>query len=272
MHSATLGGLIKDFRLQKRLSQQEVSLRIGWSDTSRLSKIEQGRVSKPARKTAEKIIKALDLNDQEKGEFLLVGGYLPTDKEIKKALKDLIPQVDNWSYPAYIMDFSWRFLYTNALNLLVFNLPLSWKQVALKNKPNVLNFPFLPKDQFPVDVEKGEDEKNLKPFAIALIAAFKSENLKFQNESWYTKTVQALMNFEKFRELWPKITAVDYPKKLLDFEYKKITGIYEGKKGSLKFHLLTAKIINDPRFQVVFSYPADDFTKDYCKKLAKQSS
>jgi len=40
MITATLGGLIKDFRIKKRLSQFDVSLRIGWKDTSRLSKIE----------------------------------------------------------------------------------------------------------------------------------------------------------------------------------------------------------------------------------------
>jgi len=51
MLTATLGGLIKDYRIKKRLSQLEVSLRIGWKDTTRLSKIEQGRVGKPIRKT-----------------------------------------------------------------------------------------------------------------------------------------------------------------------------------------------------------------------------
>lgn len=256
MHSATLGGLIKDYRLQKRLSQQEVSLAIGWKDTSRLSKIEQGRVGKPKRATAERIIKALKLENQEKGEFLLAGGYLPTDQEIKNIIKEIGKKVDEWPYPAYIMDFSWRLLYTNSLNLLAFNLPLSWKKVVLNLKPNVLSFAFLPKEQFPAEVEKGEDKKNLKPFAVALIAAFKSENLKFQQESWYKKVVQGLMGFEEFRKLWPKIGAKDYPKKLLDYEYKRITTFTGKKKKSVEFHILTAKVINDPRFQLMLYFPA----------------
>lgn len=256
MHTATFGGLIKDYRLQKRLSQQEVSLVIGWKDTSRLSKIEQGRVGKPARKTAEKIIKALDLNDQEKGEFLLVGGYLPTEQEIKKTLKDLIPQVDNWPYPAYIMDFSWRALYTNELNLKVLNLSFKWKQTIIKIKPNVLIFPFLPAEQFPVQVEKGEDNKSLKPFKIAQIAAFKVETLHYQNESWYKKLIQQMMEFEDFRILWPKITQGDYHKKLLDREFKRISGIYNGKKKTYDYHIFTTRFINDPRFQIVMYFPA----------------
>ena len=256
MHSATLGGLIKDYRLQKRLSQQEVSLSIGWKDTSRLSKIEQGRVSKPKRATAERIIKALGLKDQEKGEFLLAGGYLPADQEIKNIIKEVGGKIDDWPYPAYIMDFSWRLLYTNDLNLLIFNLPLSWKKKVLELKPNVLSFAFLPKDQFPAEVEKGEDRQNLKPFAVALIAAFKSENLKFQQESWYKKIVKDLMGFDEFRKLWPKIGVKDYPKKLLDYEYKKITTFKGGKRVSHEFHILTAKVINDPRFQLMFYFPA----------------
>ncbi|MBI2020234.1 helix-turn-helix domain-containing protein [Candidatus Daviesbacteria bacterium] len=269
MLTATLGGLIKDYRIKKRLSQLEVSLRIGWKDTSRLSKIEQGRVGKPTRETAEKIIKALDLNMQEKGELLLMGGYLPTAQEIKKILKVLVPQVDNWSYPAYVMDFSWRLLYSNDLNLKVLTLPLSVKDFIEKEYPNVLLFAFLPKEQFPAEVEKGEDKNHLKPFQIAQIAAFKTETHQFQNEGWYNKLVQDLMKFEKFRELWSKIDQKDYHKKLYDYEYKKINSVYEGKKRSFEFHIFTAKIIYDPRFQLVLYFPANKETDRYWEKFKR---
>lgn len=271
MNTATLGGLIKDYRIKKRLSQLEVSLHIGWKDTSRLSKIEQGRVGKPTRETVNKIIKALELNEQEKGEFLLVGGYLPTDQEIKKIIKEIGLKVDNWPYPAYLMDFSWRSMFTNILNLQILNLSLDWKKKLEQNKPNVLIFPFLPKDQFPTTVQKGEDKDNLKSFQVAQIAAFKTETHQYQNESWYKKLIQSLMEFKDFRTLWPKIDQKDYHKKLLDYEYKRITGIYESKKRSFNFHLLTAKVINDLRFQVVLYYPADKNTEKYFATLRKDT-
>lgn len=63
MITATLGGLIKDYRIKKRLSQIDVSVRLGWKESSRISRIEQ-----------------------EKGYFLLVGGYLPTDNEVQNIL------------------------------------------------------------------------------------------------------------------------------------------------------------------------------------------
>lgn len=260
MLTSTLGGLIKDYRIKKRLSQLEVSLRIGWKETSRLSKIEQGRVGKPTRETIEKIIKALDLTEQEKGEFLLIGGYLPTDEEIKKTIKKVKEKIDNWPYPAYLMDFSFRGLYLNNNALKVINYPPDFKEVIKKIKPNFLEFPFLPKEQFSIEVSKGEDENNLKPFKIAQIASFKSENIRYQNESWYKKLIQYLLKYEDFRKLWPKVSLEQYHKKLFDYEYKKMTGIYNGKKQTLYFHLQTAKLITDPRFQIVLYYPADNQT------------
>lgn len=260
---ATLGGLIKDHRIRKRVSQLEVSLRIGWQDTSRLSKIEQGRVGKPARETIEKIIKALELNPQEKGEFLFAGGYLPLDSEIKQTIAEIADKIDHWPYPAYLMDFSFRWLYTNIHTLKTAGLPPKFKKVIIKNSPNFLEFPFLPKEQFNIEVSKGEDINNLKPFQIAQIAAFKTENLHYQNESWYKSLIRSLMKYEDFRELWPKISLKDYHKRLFDYEYKRMTGKYNGKKQSLDFHLQTARLITDPRFQIVLYYPANSQTEEF---------
>jgi transcriptional regulator with XRE-family HTH domain len=266
MLSATLGGLIKDYRLKKRLSQLEVSLRIGWSDTTRLSKIEQGRVGKPTRETIEKVIKALDLNEQEKGEFLYQGGYLPSDEEIKAIIKEFAKKIDSWPYPAYMMDLSWRLLYCNPLSLIAFNLPLSWLKDVPIYKPNVLEFPFLPKDQYPVDVEKGEDIKSLKSFQLAQIANFKTENFRYQKETWYKRIVQNMMKSEEFRDLWFTVSLKEYYKKLLDHEYKRITGVFEGKKKSLDFYLSTTKLIEDPRFQICFYFPANPDSLKFCIK------
>lgn len=263
MLTATLGGLIKDFRLKKRLSQQEVSLRIGWKDTTRLSKIEQGRVGKPTLPTIKKVIKALDLDERDTGEFLLTGGYLPTEEEVKDRLKELVKKVEDWPYPAYINDFGWRFLYSNGKNLDVFNLDIKWQARLLKEKPSLLLFPFLPKDVMPVQVFKGEDAANLKPFVMAQVATFKMETFLYQYETWYKKTVQSLMSYPEFISAWATVTENDYHKKLLDYEYKRIQGIYNKQELTLNFHVTVARLIKDPRFQVVFYYPADKATAEF---------
>lgn len=260
MQTATLGGLIKDYRLKKRLSQQEVSLRIGWKDTTRLSKIEQGRVGKPTRETVQKIIEALELNDQERGEFLLIGGYIPTDAEVKATLDSVKEKIDNWPYAAYLMDFSFRILYTNLWNMKILGLDLKWQKTIEKDKPNGLLFPFLPIDIFPVKVSKGEDSSYLRSFQIAQIATFKTETYKYQSEPWYQKVVQSLMSNPDFKKLWPEIDQKDYHKKFYDYEFKRIEGEFDGEKKILNFHIYTTKLISDPRFQIVLYYPADENT------------
>lgn len=80
------------------------------------------------------------------------------------------------------------------------------------------------------------------------------------------KFIQSLMEYNEFRKFWPKIDLTDYHKKLYDYEYKRITGVYNGKKKVLKFHLLTAKVINDPRFQVTLYFPADKLAEEFCRK------
>lgn len=266
MLTATLGGLIKDYRIKKRLSQVDVSLKLGWKDTSRISKIEQGRVGKPNRQTAERIIKALGLTEQEKGHFLLVGGYLPTDKEIQRVVSEVKERIDTWQYPAYLMDFSFRWLYPNLKILQAACLPPQQKEWIQEHKPNLLMFPFVPWEQLPVEVMKGEDEASLTPFPIAMIADFKNENGKYQNESWYQKLIKDLMQFDEFRKLWPKVTVDMYKKELFDYEYKQMAGTHNGKKIALRFHLSTAKLISDQRFHLVFYFPADKTTEDFFKQ------
>lgn len=267
MMTATLGGLIKDYRLKKRLSQIDVSLKIGWKDTSRLSKIEQGRVNKPNRDTAEKIMEALSLNEQERGNFLLIGGYLPTDTEINQVIKQIKTKIDTWAYPAYLMDFSFRGLYTNGNTLIAMNIDPSNTNWFEKNKPNFLLFPFLSKKEIGVIIQKGEDEENLKDFEIAQIATFKTENEQYQNEKWYKKLIKDMMNYDRFRELWPKVTKEEYHKTLFDYEFKTMLGIHTGKKINLKFHVSTGKVISDPRFQLVLYFPADKITEEIFSKI-----
>lgn len=255
MLTATLGGLIKDFRIKKRLSQQEVSLRIGWKDTSRLSKIEQGRVGKPTRKTIDKVIKALGLTEQEKGEFLLVGGYLPTEEEIKKAVDETKEKINNWPYPAVLIDFSWRCLMVNRGIIETFGFPRDFINQVSKLKPNLLGMVIAPKDFMPVKILKGDCENNVKPFAIAQTAQFKFEQLGREDDEWYKRLVGKLTKNPKFRKIWLSVQDDTYHKKLLDYEYK-IIKWPNGEKPEQKYHVFSSRLISDQRFQITLYLPA----------------
>lgn len=256
MLTATLGGLIKDYRIKKRLSQMEVSLQIGWQDTSRLSKIEQGRVSKPTRETIDKVIKALDLTEQEKGEFLLAAGYLPTDLEIEKITREVESKVMSWPYPAVLIDFSWRCLMVNQAVIETFGFPKDFINQAPKVKPNLLEMVIAPKQFMPVEILKGDNEENLKPFAIAQTAQFKFEQLGRENDGWYKKLIGKLTKDPEFRKIWLNTDSKSYHKKMLDYEYK-IIKWPNNEKPEVRYHVFSSRLISDQRFQLVLYLPAD---------------
>src|SRR3989344_2012364 len=111
--SATLGGLLKDYRLQYNISQLEVALAMGWKETSRLSRIEQGKIFKPTRELLERIMDAMRLKEEEKNQLLYIGNYLPTRKEIEKIQKIALSIIEKVPYPVTVFDFSWRIIIDN---------------------------------------------------------------------------------------------------------------------------------------------------------------
>lgn len=266
MTTATLGGLIKDYRIKKRLSQMEVSLRIGWKDTTRLSKIEQGRVGKPVRETIEKIIKALELTDPEKGEFLLIGGYLPADEEIKKAIKRVKEKIENWPYPAYLIDFSWRNLYVNPSTWDIHKVSVAQGRKLTKGKINILELVFIALKEKDIVLTKAQGKNASDDFVTSLIAQFKIETHGHENEKWYVEIVKGLMKFDEFHKLWPQVKMEDYDKELLDYEYKEIR--WPKEKKVFKFHLFVSRLMMDQRFQIVFYVPADNKTDQFFKYVS----
>src|SRR3989344_6887474 len=111
--SATLGGLLKDYRLQKNISQLEISFAVGWKEPSRLSRIEQGRVGRPKRVLLEKIMDSMKLSQEERNRLLLTGGYMPTDEEVEDIRNKVKKTLDEWKYPAVVLDFTWRIVSQN---------------------------------------------------------------------------------------------------------------------------------------------------------------
>jgi transcriptional regulator with XRE-family HTH domain len=245
MITATLGGSIKDYRIKKRLSQLEVSLRIGWKDASRLSKIEQGRAGKPTRTTIDKIINALALTDQEKGEFLLTGSYLPTENEIDRTIKSIGNKVLTWPYPAYLIDFSWRVLLINKSAIDIFGLPQEYLTNVREANLNLLEGTTI---KFPNEILKGDDKKNIEPLAPTLVAQFKYEHLGNESEKWYRQLVNRLSINPYFNKLWNTISADDYHKKLSEYEYI-VRKWPDGK--IIAHHLFEPKLVSDRRFAVI---------------------
>lgn len=262
MLTSTLGGLIKDYRIKKRLSQLEVSLRIGWKDTTRLSKIEQGRVGRPTRETVDKIITALELNNQEKGEFLLVGGYLPTEDEILTIREKTKKLLDEWPYPSALLDFSWRIIDKNELFFDLYQLDKEMNRRIMKDHIRVIDMIYDPR-LILNRVFKGDDLQKWHTLLFYVTAHFKYEQRNRTKEKWYTSFIRNMLRDDLFRKIWMKAQSESQPASIIGKYANKFIVNPENPKGMLNFYLFVAPVIEDPRFEMEMLVPMDLETYTY---------
>lgn len=266
MLTATLGGLIKDYRIKKRLSQQEVSLRIGWSDCSRLSKIEQGRVGKITKPTLDKIMDALDLGEYERGQMFGVSRILPTHSEVDQALNKLKKEIDYFNCPVLVVDIFWNIFYFNKQCRELYKISNKEYRFLEKNKPNWMEVLFLRKSFNDVKIRGGYSPELILPFDEYQIAHFKFEQQDSIDEPWYRKLLMKLGQDDNFKTLWGKVP-MTHSYRFYEYEFNEFTGKWRGKEEILKFHVLSISPVFDSRFWIMIHQPADENTyKFYSKK------
>ncbi|MBI2848200.1 MAG: helix-turn-helix domain-containing protein, partial [Chloroflexi bacterium] len=209
---SVLGGLIKSYRLRQGLSQSELLAAIGWhAHPSRLSRYEQGRVV-PDRNTLEKLSSALGLRSDDRGRLLMEAGYVPTDEEVSAALQQLQPFMDAWKGPAYLTDFSWRFLGWNGPAAKIFGFPPDELERLPREKPRLLEFAFDSRWA----VGRHIPEEILVPFGRGQIARFKAQQRDRTRQRWYRQLLKRLMPIPLFRELW-RTTPGELGSELMDY-------------------------------------------------------
>lgn len=114
------GGLLKEWRNRRRLSQLELSLRAGVS-ARHLSFVETGR-SRPGRDMLLRLAECLDVPLRERNRLLLAAGYAPvfaerplddTDMEpVREVVRRVLAGHD--PYPAVVVDRDWTMVEANA--------------------------------------------------------------------------------------------------------------------------------------------------------------
>lgn len=266
MLTATLGGLIKDFRIKKRLSQLEVSLRIGWKDATRLSKIEQGRVGKPTRETIDKIMDALDLKGPERAQLLLSSGLIPSYEESIGVIKYLKTFMDGYNYPVSLIDYAWNIYYFNKEAIEVFNLNPETAKKVNEGKLHWLELLFEDGYADQIEIEGSNSDLKLKPFVEHLIALFKYEHQGNSNERWYRNILSRLSKKPQFLKLWKNVEPYSQEHLLYEFELNTFEGEFRGKKQKLSFNIFNIHTTIDFRFYVTIQQPADEETFRFYKK------
>lgn len=259
--SATLGGLLKDYRLQKNLSQLEIAFNMGWKEPSRLSRIEQGKINKPARELLDKLIEIMKLKEEEKNNLLYAGNYLPTEEEIEKIRLETDPLIKNWKYPAYVIDFSWRLLHWNEVTASVYLMNKKIEKDFLRNSPRLIEIVFN-SNFFQNQSLKGEELKKWHEFLLHKLILFKSAQKSRTKEKWYLKFIRKMMDNDLFRKLWPQVEMPLRSKLLSSYERKTLVDV-KNRQRRLEFHIFKDPLLQDPRFEVDYHLPADLDTFKY---------
>lgn len=266
MTSSTLGGLIKDYRMQRGMSQTDIAFSLGWKQTSRLSRIEQGITEKPPRELLDNIIHAIDLEEEEKNTLLLTGGYIPTEEEIEQIRKETNPIIEQWPYPAFVFDFSWRILSHNKHNSHIYKMSEEDNKMLEKYHPRILDILFDPNFRQNKMLKTSEAE-NWIDFLRISILNFKYEQRHRTKEKWYIDHVKNLMRNDFFRELWVE---TDVREKIMGmvgkFTPKNIIHPDDENK-LLHFFRFSAPMLKDPRIELYYLIPRDSKTYDYYQSV-----
>ena len=117
---APLGGLLRDWRQRRRLSQLDLALEAGVS-ARHLSFLETGR-AKPSRKVVLHLSEQLDVPLRDRNQLLLAAGFAPAYSEQPLDAPEMAPVRDaldrvlegHEPYPAVVVDRHWELMAANA--------------------------------------------------------------------------------------------------------------------------------------------------------------
>jgi transcriptional regulator with XRE-family HTH domain len=259
--SATLGGLIKDYRLQKNISQLEIAFAFGWSEPSRLSRIEQGKVNNPSREFLNKLISIMKLEEEEKNDLLLAGNYIPDLEEINKIKKISDPLINNWPYPAAVNDFTWRIISTNAIHNKIYRVSDGFLQKSKNYQINMLEILF--DENYVLNKYlKGKELSEWHDFLIQMLTQFIYIQRSRTKDNWYISLIRKMMNNNLFKELWQKAQFTKKIGVIKDFGYKRLIHPNDNSK-ILEFYFFLESLMKDPRFQIELHVPANKETFDF---------
>jgi transcriptional regulator with XRE-family HTH domain len=116
---APLGGLLRDWRQRRRLSQLDLALEAGVS-ARHLSFLETGR-SKPSREMVLHLSEQLDVPLRDRNQLLLAAGFAPAYSEQPLDAPEMAPVRDaldrvlkgHEPYPAVVVDRQWELVAAN---------------------------------------------------------------------------------------------------------------------------------------------------------------
>ena len=237
-----------------------------------LQRVESRRVAQPGRAMLTRILTALGATYGERCGILEQFGYTvsatpPDAGEVAWARGICRRELDAAPFPAYALDCTHRLIAWNRQTPRLFGLLPGDPSLGRLAGRSVLEAWF--DDASPLARLVAEPHE----FSPALIRAFRSEMKPFQTEPWCVEVLDRLLTLPRFRRhYWsvlknePAQAHVSAARSLVPVR------LFVPGAGRLQFRLSAEHFVDDARFRLIYFFPADLATMEWCAAGARAES
>ena len=247
------GSRLRSLRVEHGHTQLSVELEAELG-TGYLQRLESGKVVQPARRTLERIMLALDATYNERQQIMAMFGYRtpttpPSEREFHWAQDLAAPQLRAFPYPAYALDCLHRLVHANLAATRLLGIERRPGEVPGSGERSILE------EWFDERSDIGRMVANPEQFLGAMVAAFRYEIRRFQEEEWSQQLVDRMRNVIRFESYWREtgtdVEQLGASRALVPLDLQLSNG------DCRRFRLATERFIDDARFRVVYYFPDD---------------
>ena len=240
--------------------------------TGYLQRLESGRVALPGRATLERVLEALGATYSERCGILEQFGYTvstspPNADEVIWARSFCRRELENAPFPAYALDCTHRMIVWNAHTSRLFGLLPGDPTLGRLAGHSVLEAWF--DDASPLARLVAEPHE----FLPAMIRAFRSEMKPFQVEPWCVAVLERLLTLPRFhRHYWSVLQDERAHGHASAARALVPVRLIVPGAGRLQFRLSAEHFVDDVRFRLIYFFPADLATMQWCAAGARAES
>lgn len=273
--SSSGGYALRELRKLRKLNLDDVA---GQAEIAfkTVQEIETGITKQPSYPVVEKILDAItELSPEnpptpaQKQNIMHYFGYRisfpkPTSKEVQSAVERWRKDNFDVPYPAYLVDCSQKVLDWNIFAPRLLGLTYSHPATQFYKQATVYDL------AFNLSVRRGFHFDKAEEYLASLVSLMKYEFEPFSEEDWCVETLnKAKKEYPEFAQMWDN-TVVSLVNEV-SYRTMKPLHIVNPNDGSiLKFRLMGADFVNDPRFRSVQYLPLDTLTMQHCLLWAEQ--
>jgi transcriptional regulator with XRE-family HTH domain len=235
-------------------------------DAAHINKVETGRIRKPEARTVTIILDALEANYRDRRDVFEAFGYtlpmtLPTPKEIDEARGLSAHELNDSTYPVYLIDLGQRVWAWNRYLPRVLGLQPDDPAMQRFLGITLFDIAFNPAAGTRLLLDNPEE------YLPAMLDFIKASIYPFHKEPWYQELIGRARTFPGFSQIWDSIPSDPFqrypPRSIIPLHIKVGSEVLRFRGSSTDFHL-------DPRFRIVHLTPYGEKTLLAVARWAKE--